>query len=400
MKPFYFILWIGSIFSTTSFSQSLGFIPPSDQEEKAILKSHGEFFGSEFSAYNENPLPGLSRMDPNARALDLRDLGIVTPIKDQRQCGSCWAFATLAAYESSYAYRNNKVQIDLSEQNALDCSHVGNCGGGYPGTLMKWWVEDRNQISTESQVPYLGYQNFCPAIQGKFKAVAWNFVGASNSWMDRSSIQQIKQAIARHGAIVTGMDATLSFQNYRGTGVYNETTNGGVNHVVTIIGWDDDKQAWLIKNSWGRYWGDQGYAWIGYESNQIGASSLWIDAEIDNNNQPDNRVNGDYTIDITDNLSADQNYEEVYLTIHGKTQVFSIDRRFGISSTKALSVSGSPVDYSIQSKTLFVDAQGISRIGFGKGSGTLNPVLNSKYRIFIRRFLNDSKTSYEIYLKP
>ncbi|MCV3212204.1 hypothetical protein OGM63_01455 [Plectonema radiosum NIES-515] len=69
--------------------------------------------------------------------------------------------------------------------------------------------------------------------------------------------------------------------SYR-SGVFNNPTPPfecmAINLAVTIIGWDDDKQAWLIKNSWGPYWGEKGYMWIGYKSNNIGCGAAWVDA--------------------------------------------------------------------------------------------------------------------------
>ena len=67
---------------------------------------------------------------------------------------------------------------------------------------------------------------------------------------------------------------------YKG-GVFNEKTEGKVGHVVLLIGWDDDRQAWLVKNSWGEKWGEKGFGWIKYGSNNIGQFAAWIDAGID-----------------------------------------------------------------------------------------------------------------------
>ncbi|WP_293307582.1 C1 family peptidase [Pedobacter sp. UBA5917] len=399
MKKLYFLIAITLSWSSI-FSQSKGFIPPTAAEEQQIMLSHGAFFGSEYIVYDDNPIPENGNIDPNARAVDLRKLGYVTPIKDQRQCGSCWVFSTIASYESAYSFRNNRIQIDLSEQNALDCSRAGNCGGGFPGSLMKWWVEDRNTVASEQALPYIGTQQYCVNPQGKYKAVAWNFVDPTKGWNYIPTVLQIKRAIARHGSIVTAMTATLNFQRFTGNTIYNEYTGlQAPNHAVTIIGWDDDKGSWLIKNSWGTNWGDQGYGWIRYESNGIGIASMWIDAEVNNDAQPKDQ-GGDYQIGITDNLADDQIYEEVYLTINGKTEVFSIDRRTAISSKKMLQISGaSTINYSIASKTVFVDKSNITRIGIGAGSGILTISKDSNFRIFIKKFLNDAKTRYEIILK-
>ena len=75
------------------------------------------------------------------------------------------------------------------------------------------------------------------------------------------------------------MAVTNLFQAYT-TGVFNENASSNVNHMVTLVGWDDDLQAWLIKNSWGEYWGENGYMWINYFSNKIGYGAAWVQANI------------------------------------------------------------------------------------------------------------------------
>jgi hypothetical protein len=75
------------------------------------------------------------------------------------------------------------------------------------------------------------------------------------------------------------VEVTNAFRAYTG-GVFNESSTGDVNHGVTLIGWDDAKQAWRIKNSWGPGWGESGYMWIDYQSNSIGYGASWVQAEI------------------------------------------------------------------------------------------------------------------------
>ena len=400
MKSLFTFLII-CIFSSNLFAQSYGFRPPTQDEENQIRNSHGVFFGSEYLDYVNNPPPTNNSIKAGDPVVDLRNLGYVTPIKDQGECGSCWVFGTLAAFESAYAYRNNGRLVILSEQNALDCSRGGNCVGGFPPLLLKWWVEDRNAIKSSSDEPYSGHQQYCNGGQGTYKAVAWNFVDNSGNWQRIPSVSQIKQAIAAHGAVVTAITATLSMQNFRGTGAFNEYTNSNVNHIVTIVGWNDNKGAWLVRNSWGTIWGDSGYGWISYNSNNIGTEAIWVDAELDNNSQPDDNGNvGDTPFSVTDNLATDQLYEEVYLTIQGKTSVFSINAQNSNTATKTINVDRSSiVNYSIVSKTVFRDNFGNTRVGIGRGNGTLPAnETNSKYRIIIRQFLNPQKTSYEIIL--
>ncbi|MFT3910533.1 MAG: C1 family peptidase [Ferruginibacter sp.] len=376
-----------------------GFVPPTEIQEQSILSAHGVFFGSEYDDYENHDNP-FTLIDVNSAHIDLRDYNYVSPVKDQGMCGSCWVFGTIAAYESSYAFRNNKTMINLSEQNALNCSNAGNCGGGFPALLLKWWVEDGNAVKSEIQEPYRARDGYCSGRIGKYKAMAWNFVDRGRRWNVIPTVKEIKEALVRHGALITCITATIGFQNINSSRTFLETTYQNINHVVTIVGWDDDRGAWLIKNSWGVSWGDNGYAWIGYRSNNIGACTLWIDAEVDNNSQIDDNTTGSGDFIVTDKLASDQVYEEVYLTINGNTQVFSIGAQGSLTMAKTFHYDiAKNVSYKIISKTIFKDANGNTRIGIGEGTGILEIKNGQNYGIFIKRFLNTDKTKYEIIVK-
>jgi cathepsin L len=92
------------------------------------------------------------------------------------------------------------------------------------------------------------------------------------------SVSQMKQAICDHGAISVAVRATDLFQAYK-SGVFNESDPGQINHAVSLVGWDNSKNAWLLKNSWSTVWGMDGYMWIKYLSNSIGYASAWVDAD-------------------------------------------------------------------------------------------------------------------------
>jgi cathepsin L len=232
-------------------------------------------------AKNNLPLPEYEREVRVAapKAFNWRDENKVTAIRDQQDCGSCWDFATIGAYESAYLLRNG-IKIDASEQCVLDCSNAGSCRGG-------WWAFDfliTNGTAEENDYPYKGKERDCnKEIKKPYRAVAWNYVEVRNRVPDR---ERIKSAILKYGPVAAAVQATDRFRYYTG-GVFVDVPTPSepdkqqqnVNHGVTIVGWDDGKWkagAWLIKNSWGTEWGEKGYMWIAYDNNCIGYGSAWV----------------------------------------------------------------------------------------------------------------------------
>ncbi|MEG3179400.1 C1 family peptidase [Sphingomonas sp. LT1P40] len=190
------------------------------------------------------------------------------PVRNQGGCGSCWAFATMGAYEGSYRLLYGSA-IDSSEQHVLSCSGAGTCGGGW--WAFPWLLGTKDR--TESQMPYTAANGTCtPSPNGLYRASAWGYVGNGSSV---PSVAQLKAALAQYGPLAVAVRVTPAFQAYGG-GVFNQTDNGPLNHGVTLIGWDDSKQAWLIRNSWGAVWGDGGNMWIRYGSNRIGYAASWV----------------------------------------------------------------------------------------------------------------------------
>ena len=205
-------------------------------------------------------------------AFDWRALKKVTRIKDQGGCGSCWDFAAMAAYESAYLIRN-LLTIDASEQHALDCANAGSCMGGWYGPVWGWM--HNTKLATGQQLPYSAAAQSCPtSIAGNYLTVAWGFVTTQNA---TPPVADLKQALCDHGPLAVAMQATPLFQAYTG-GVFNQPGIFGINHAVTIVGWDDSTQSWIVKNSWGTGWGEQGYFRIHYGSNSIGYAAAWVEA--------------------------------------------------------------------------------------------------------------------------
>jgi C1A family cysteine protease len=223
--------------------------------------------------------PIVTTCSSTGSRFDWRPLGAVTPVKDQGGCGSCWDFATIGAFEGSWRIVN-KETIDASEQDVLDCSRMGDCTwGGW--IAFQYLVQ--NGVATEASYPYHSTGGTClTPMPRPYRADTWGYLGND---INIPSVAALKHALCIYGPLYVSVRATDAFQAYV-SGVFDEHASGPVNHGVTLIGWDDSKKAWLIKNSWGTGWGDvcgygaeRGYMWISYTSNSIGFGAAWVRAQ-------------------------------------------------------------------------------------------------------------------------
>ena len=216
-------------------------------------------------------------------SFDWRQHNGVTPVRNQgTTCGSCWEFAAHGALEGSYLI-NDGLTIDSSEQNSLDCNTVGDdCGGGWPSGAFEYMQSAGS--AKETDYPYMAVRSNCRGASQPYKVLTWGYVGDDDGV---PSVDKLKEALLYYGPLAVCVNATDAFQAYGGVGaVFNEFADGDINHCVTLIGWDDAKQAWLVKNSWGTLWGDtcgfgteRGYMWIKYGCNKIGYGAEWVVAQ-------------------------------------------------------------------------------------------------------------------------
>jgi len=193
------------------------------------------------------------------KSVDWRDKNMVTPIKDQKQCGSCWAFSTTGSLEGQHSKKVGKL-VSLSEQQLVDCSgKFGNfgCNGGLMDNAFRY-IKANHGIDTEASYPYEARDGPC-----RFKPADIGATVTGYSDIPEGDEAALTQAIASIGPISVAIDAShFSFQLYH-QGVYYERrcSSTRLDHGVLAVGYgiEDDGQFYLVKNSWGLSWGQKGY---------------------------------------------------------------------------------------------------------------------------------------------
>ena len=221
-------------------------------------------------------------------SFDWRDYNGVTPVKNQGGCGSCWAFGTIGPIEAAIKIVNGD-EVDLSEQWLVSCNQEGwGCQGG-------WWAHSYFKDTgyktdpcggfgavLEADFPYQA-QNVpcsCP-YPHEYVLEKWKYVGMN---MGVPPVENMKQAILDYGPISGAVHVSSAFQAYDG-GVFDACPTGSVNHAVTIVGWDDNPPdggpdcpgVWIVKNSWGSGWGEDGYIRMEYGCSRIGYAAVYVD---------------------------------------------------------------------------------------------------------------------------
>lgn len=270
------------------------------------------------------------------KSFDWTDRGVVSRVRDQGDCGSCWAFATVSALEANYRIKHGSFEdalkaarkakpgampwdaylqahkefekVDGSEQQLLSCVKRKGCKGGNEYEALQW-ISANEGLAGDKEFPYLASDLPCkPEVARRIRnPFDWSRPGQYKPLIEVNgfgyvgddrvpTVEQIKRALLENGPLIVGIHATSSLQNYTG-GIFNAKPKKlAMNHAMTLVGWDDSPKVpeimgikvpvkmpgvWIVRNSWGDEWGEDGYVRIPYD-NGVGLGTLpggviWVD---------------------------------------------------------------------------------------------------------------------------
>ncbi|XP_058968750.2 counting factor associated protein D [Pocillopora verrucosa] len=266
---------------------------------------------------------------PLPKCLDWREYGAVTPAKAQGLCGSCWTFSSTGPIEGAYAIQTGKL-MDVSEQQLMDCSWgFGNsgCRGGYSWKALVW-AKRHGVASSSSYGRYLAQEGFCHCAKEdgcdvvKFKRVVT---------VKKKDAEALKHGLAKFGPASIAISASRKTLKFYNSGIYDdEDCSTQTNHGVVVVGYGEENGTpyWIVKNSWGKFWGEEGFVKIAMKDNLCGVLT----------NEP---------IFVTMNETLDDAGESYPFMRMKKQSFVDVEKKLNVTALKL-----SPFDYK-RSRTRF-----------------------------------------------
>ncbi|KAI7742397.1 hypothetical protein M8C21_018598 [Ambrosia artemisiifolia] len=268
------------------FVQSLETIRSHNNKKKSYTLGVNEYADMTWEEFSKNKLGAAQHCSATKKGnhkltdavlpltQDWRKTGIVTPVKNQGSCGSCWTFSTTGALEAAYAQAFGK-SVSLSEQQLVDCAGDFNnfgCNGGLPSQAYQY-IKYNGGLDSEEAYPYTGKDGVCKYSPDNSAVQVLDSVNITSGAED-----ELKHAVGVVRPVSVAFQVIADFRLYTG-GVYTSDECGSgpmdVNHAVVAVGYgvEDGVPYWLIKNSWGGDWGLNGYFKMEMGKNMCGVAT-------------------------------------------------------------------------------------------------------------------------------
>ncbi|VDP20428.1 unnamed protein product, partial [Onchocerca flexuosa] len=238
---------LGTIFRHISTDQEFNMMNGLSLSNETYLREGKKIYVNLYRYDQNDPLPA---------AIDWRKKGRVTSIKSQGQCGSCYAFSAAAALEGYYKKTKGKL-IDFSPQNIMDCSrNYGNkgCNGGSVHASFDY-ARDYGVVK-DLKYPYVHTEQPCKRGKNKGIATVKGYV-----LVPQGDELALKHAVAKEGPVPAAVHSSLPDFKFYKSGIYSSNSCGQVDHAILIVGYGTDRtlgEYWIVKNSWGTDWGEEG----------------------------------------------------------------------------------------------------------------------------------------------
>jgi cathepsin L len=259
------------------FKKNMDFIANYKGTARLAMNQFGDLTAAEFAAFTHRGLtsPREARryadLIPSAlpASWDWTTKGAVTPVKNQGQCGSCWAMSAVEAVEGCH-FITTGVLAALSTQEVMDCDNSTDqgCNGGWPDNAFKF-IKESGGVDTEACYPYTAEDGSCHFIPNPpcCGSTLTNYFDVQAG--SESSLQQAVYQVPT----VVAFDASQSSFQFYSSGVYYDPacSSTQIDHTGLAVGWGHDQTSgmdfWIVKNTWGSDWGMQGYIWMSRNKN-------------------------------------------------------------------------------------------------------------------------------------